>query len=152
MPDSTIKNIRFSKKSIDDKSDLGELNKYEEKIKELDKNLKKYEDKENDNPNIKRDSQLDSNFQDDIDDKLKYNLYNEYEKFQNDIDPIKNLDFINNNDYAFNLGDIHNNVNKKFLLNVSKNIPNNKINIFNESTNFSDIDKIHNIFMKKKKT
>ncbi len=108
LPDSTIKKTLFSKKSCDGKSDLGETT-----IKELNKNLKV----ENDSSILKMGSQLDLNFHDEI-----YNLYTEYEKYHNDIDPIKNLDIINNNDFPFNIGDIHNNANKKFLLNITKDI------------------------------
>jgi hypothetical protein len=144
LNDSNIKKLGISKKTSATMSGYGELDKYEDKLKEFNKNLKITSDKE-------IDSHLDINLHDDIDEKFKENLYTEFIRFYNDINPIKNLDFMNNNDMPFNIEDIQNNAKKKFLLNVTKDKPNQKMNLFDECGNTSDFDKIDKIFQKKKK-
>ena len=119
------------------------LDKYEAKLKKYDSNFQNEKENILNSERIRFGSQLEYSFHND-----DVNLYSEYVKFQNDEEPIKNLDFLNNNDMGFSIGDIYNKINKNFLLKVKKDNPNKKINVFNESENFSHIDKINDFFRK----
>lgn len=123
------------------------LEKYEAKLKKYDSNFQNEKENILNSGRIRFGSQLEYSFHNDDDEKFNVNIYSEYAKFNNDEEPIKNLDFLNN-DMCFSIGDIYNKINKNFLLKVNKDIPNQKINVFNESENFSHIDKINDFFRK----
>ena len=131
------------------------LDKYEEKLKEINKNYQITNDKDDGGSTgrIRFDSQLEISFHDDNYDKFRVHLYDDYITFYNDIVPIKKLN-INDNDIFQNISDIYYIIQKKYLLKLKKDKPCSKLNIFtqnnNEDFDFNNIDKINEIFIKNK--
>ena len=157
-PDSKLKKSIVSKKSITSNYNLSNsvlegLDKYEEKLKEINKNYQITNDKNDvgDNERIRFDSQLEISFHDDNYEKLRVNLYDDYTTYNRDIAPIKQL-YINDTKINYNISDLYKLIQKRFLLGINKSRPNAKINIFQRNnTEFNDIKTINEMFMKMNK-
>ena len=120
------------------------LDKYEEKLKEINKNYQITNDKE-DTQHMKYDSQFEISFHDDG--RFGVNFYDDYTIFNNDIAHIKKINV--SNDADFNINDIYN---KNYLLNISKNNPNKKLDInISQKEKLNNIDNINELFLNKNK-
>jgi hypothetical protein len=157
-PDSKLIKSIVSKKSITSNYNLSNsvlegLDKYEEKLKEINKNYQITNDKNDvgDNGRIRFDSQLEISFHDDNFEKLRVNLYDDYTTYNNDIALIKKL-YLNDTKINYNISDIYKLIQKRFLLGINKSRPNTKINIFQpNNTEFNDIGTINEMFIKMNK-
>ena len=152
-PDSNLKKSIMSKLTINsNRSILEGLDKYEEKLKEINKNYQITNDKEDEgNTNIRYDSQLEISFHDD-EEKFRVHYYDNYSSYNNDKDTIKKLNI--NKDLGFSIDNIYGLIKKNFLLKITKNEPCKKLNLFNhkDEKESGDIDSINKIFLKKKKS
>jgi hypothetical protein len=94
---------------------------------------------------MKYDSQFEISFHDDG--RFGVNFYDDYTIFNNDIAHIKKINV--SNDVDFNINDIYN---KNYLLNISKNNPNKKLDInISQKEKLNNNDNINELFLNKNK-
>ena len=159
-PDSKLKKSIVSKKSINSNNNynltnsvLEGLDKYEEKLKEINKNYQITNDKDDggDSGRIRFDSQLEISFHDDNYEKFRVHLYDDLTTFNKDISPIKKL-YLNDSKIIYNISDLNNIIKKRFLLGIKRDKPFAKLKISKlNDKKLSDISKINGIFMEKNK-
>ena len=154
-PETNLKKSIVSKLTVNSSNNnnlggsiLEGLDKYEEKLKEINKNYQITNDREEDgNSNIRFDSQLEISFHDDIDEKFRVNYYNNYTDYNTDKDPIKKVNI--NKDVGLNIDDIYDIIKKNFFLKIKTDIPNKKLEIFNPKEYIS-IEEINNLYLKRR--
>ena len=98
-------------------------------------------------------SQLEISFHDEIDGKFRCNLYEVYNNYINDTDPISKLQINSNNNMPFNINDINKKFKNKYIYSFTEDKPIKKIylNINANNNELDNISGINAIFNKKNK-
>ena len=129
-------------KKEEEHKDIKKDNKNNSKDKDLNKSNKT---KKKVSFNIDNEySNLKISFHDEVDGKFRCNLYEVYNNYINDTEPISKLDFFDNQ-MPFNLSDIHNKYKNKYFYTITtEDKPIKKIKINNKNdNNISDINKYY---------
>ena len=155
-PDPNLKKSYISKLTNNSNADgsfFEGFDKFEERLKEHNKNIRINDSSDNNFGHVKLNSQLEISFNENPDGKYLISMHdnNNYNNFNNDIVPIRKLDYINNNDIWFNVNNIYNTIKKNYILKINEDKPNKKLNLLNEGENINSIDKINKIFLNKNK-
>ena len=145
--DNILKKSSFKKVGINNSG--FNLDKYEEKLEEINKNLLIDNDKDDCNDKvdkIKLDSQLEISFHDDNEEKINIHFDENIVTFNKDKEYLKKIKLTKSED-EYDINDINNFFKKKYLYKFNKALPCNKINIIEENEN--QIEKINDFFRKK---
>ena len=94
-------------------------------------------------------SQLEISFHDEIDGKFRCNIYEVYNNYINDTDPISKLQIKQNDNMTFNINDIYKRFKNKFTYSFIEDKPIGKIKI--DINNLDNISNINEIFNKSNK-